>query len=54
MSVEQKVALGLDDLLMDVFELADEGLVVESLTASHDTTKMAASCVCFCSCCSSS
>jgi hypothetical protein len=26
MSVDQKVALGLDDLPMDVFELVDQGL----------------------------
>ena len=62
MSVGQKVALDLDDLPMDVFELANQGLVVESLTAGHGATKMTASsgdgtcscCLsCFCCCCSS-
>lgn len=54
MAVDQKVALGLDDLPMDVFELANEGLVVESLTAGHGTTQMATSFgSCICSCCSS-
>jgi hypothetical protein len=56
MSVDQKVALGLDDLPMDVFELVDQGLAVESLTVGHGVTEMAASsvvCSCACSCCSS-
>jgi hypothetical protein len=54
MAVDTRVALNLDDLPMDVFELADHGLLVESLTAEHGTTKMAASWgPCFCSCCSS-
>jgi hypothetical protein len=38
-------------LPMDVFELADQGLAVESLTAEHGTTKMAASTGRYCSCC---
>ena len=56
MSVGQKVALDLNDLPMDVFELTGQGLVVESLTAGHGTTKMGASqdgsgsCCCFCCC----
>jgi len=50
MSVEQRVALDLEDLPMDVFELASQGLVVESLTAGHGLTAMAASCS-NCSCC---
>jgi Thiopeptide-type bacteriocin precursor len=49
MSVDQRVALDLDDLSMDVFELADQGLEVESLTAGHGMTEMAASCICICS-----
>jgi hypothetical protein len=51
MSVDQMVALDLDELPMDVFELADQGLVVESLTSGHGITKMAASCSVLCSCC---
>ena len=54
MSVDQKVALNLDDLSVDVFELADhQGLVVvESLTAGHGTIKVGASCDnCSCCCC---
>jgi hypothetical protein len=56
MSVDQRVALDLDDLSMDVFELADQGLEVESLTDGHGTTKMGTSCalICVCSCCCSS
>jgi hypothetical protein len=44
MGIDLRVALDVDDLPMDVFELADQGLEVESLTASHGTTKMAACC----------
>jgi len=57
MSVGQKVALDLNDLPMDVFELTGQGLVVESLTAGHGTTQMGASCgqaeasSCCCLCC---
>jgi hypothetical protein len=57
MSVDQRVALDLDDLSMDVFELADQGLEVESLTDGHGTTKMGTSCgscISMCSCCCSS
>jgi thiazolylpeptide-type bacteriocin precursor len=50
MAVDQRVALDLNDLPMDVFELADQSLAVESLTAGHGMTKMAASCP-ICSCC---
>jgi hypothetical protein len=51
MGVGQSVALNLDDLPMDVFELADQGLAVESLTAGHGTTAPAATCCCCVSCC---
>jgi hypothetical protein len=54
MSVDKRVALDLDDLPMDVFELANQGLVVESLTAGHGTTQMLASfgaILCSCCCC---
>jgi hypothetical protein len=56
MSVDLRVALDLDDLSMDVFELADQGLTVESLTDGHGITKMGTSCglICVCSCCCSS
>ena len=53
MSVGEMVSLDLDDLPMDVFELADHGLAVESLTAGHGMTEMAASC-CSCTLCSCS
>jgi hypothetical protein len=52
LSVDQMVALDLDDLPMDIFELTDQGLTVESLTVGHGMTQMAASCSCPCSCCS--
>ena len=47
-------ALDLDDLPVDVFELADHGLTVESLTAGHGMPELGASnCVCgSCCCCS--
>ena len=52
LGVDQSVALDLDDLPVDVFELANRGLEVESLTAGHGTTKMATSFgSCICSCC---
>jgi hypothetical protein len=57
MAVDKRVALDLDDLPMDVFELVDQGLAVESLTAGHGMTQAnGASCVtiCFCSCCCTS
>jgi hypothetical protein len=56
MTVDTRVALDLDDLPMDVFELTDQGLVVESLTAGHGMTSRHGpffGC-CICSCCSSS
>ena len=50
MGVDQRVALSLEDLPMDVFELGDQGLTVESLTAGHDTPVKAGFCCCFCGC----
>jgi thiazolylpeptide-type bacteriocin precursor len=44
MDVETRAASDLNDLPVDVFELADQGLEVESLTAGHGIAKMAASC----------
>jgi hypothetical protein len=46
------------DLPLDVFELADPGLTIESLTAGHGMPENAASaytsfCICSCSRCSS-
>lgn len=47
--------LNLDDLPMDVFELAEGGAAVESLTAGHGMPEVGASCNCFCYiCCSCS
>jgi len=58
MAVDTRVTLDLDDLPMDVFELTEQGLVVESLTTGHGTTPAdASSFICsgsICSCCSSS
>jgi Thiopeptide-type bacteriocin precursor len=50
---DQRVALDLDDLPMDVFELGNQGLEVESLTAGHGITAMGASCPgsCYTFCC---
>ncbi|GAB2914385.1 thiomuracin/GE37468 family thiazolyl RiPP peptide [Nonomuraea fastidiosa] len=47
--------MDLNDLPMDVFELAGDDLAVESLTAGHGMTEVGASCNCFCYiCCSCS
>ena len=55
MNVETEVEFNLDELPMDVFELADNGLAVESLTAGHGMTEVGGSCNCFCYiCCSCS
>jgi hypothetical protein len=54
MSVDQMVALDLDDLPTDRFELVNEGLEVESLTAGHRAPGIAAflrCCLCLCCCC---
>jgi Thiopeptide-type bacteriocin precursor len=53
MSVSQKVALDLENLPMDVFELANDGLAVESLTAGHGMVEANASSNCFCYICCS-
>lgn len=39
MDKDKRVAFELDDLPMDVFELAERGLTVESLTAGHGMTE---------------
>jgi hypothetical protein len=41
--IDEKVAFDLDDLPLDVFELADRGLEVESLTADHGMDGVGAS-----------
>ncbi|MER7505595.1 thiomuracin/GE37468 family thiazolyl RiPP peptide [Nonomuraea pusilla] len=47
--------LDLSDLPMDVFEMADSGMEVESLTAGHGMPEVGASCNCVCGfCCSCS
>jgi hypothetical protein len=48
MSVSKQFALDLAELPMDVFELADSGHTVESLTAGHGMAELDASC-CLCS-----
>jgi hypothetical protein len=52
MTVNTRVALDLDDLPMDVFELTDQGIVVESLTTGHGMTPVDASACSMCSVCS--
>ena len=48
-------AFDLEQLPMDVFELADTGVAADSLTAGHGMTEVGASCICFCYiCCSCS
>ena len=55
MRKEDNPKLNLDDLPMDVFELTDSGMEVESLTAGHGMPEVGASCNCVCGvCCSCS
>lgn len=42
MDKDKRVAFELNDLPMDVFELAERGLTVESLTAGHGMTEVGA------------
>ena len=45
----------MQDLPMDVFDIADSELQLESLTAGHGMTEVGGSCNCFCYiCCSCS
>ena len=48
--METTLAYDLDSLAVDVFELVDTATSVESLTAGHGMTELAASSWCFCSC----
>jgi hypothetical protein len=55
MNVETELEFNLDELPMDVFDVTDNGLAVESLTAGHGMTEVSGSCNCFCYiCCSCS
>ncbi|RVX44164.1 hypothetical protein EDD27_6887 [Nonomuraea polychroma] len=60
MSVSQGLDFSLENLPVDVFDLADSGLTVESLTAGHGMAEIGASlcgsCTCsaLCSCSCSS
>jgi hypothetical protein len=52
MSAGKNLGFELADLPMDVFDLADSGLEVESLTAGHGLPENGASAtVCSCCCC---
>lgn len=57
MSVSEKLDFDLENLPIDVFDLVDSGLTVESLTAGHGMPETGASCCCCspvapcCSCC---
>jgi hypothetical protein len=48
--LEKPLTYDLDSLTVDVFELADTDMTVESLTGGHGMTELAASSHCFCSC----
>ncbi|MEV0587108.1 thiomuracin/GE37468 family thiazolyl RiPP peptide [Nonomuraea sp. NPDC050310] len=52
MSVSKKLDYDLSALPLDVFDLADTGLTVESLTAGHGMPENAASGPCSIGCCS--
>jgi hypothetical protein len=43
MSIDQHIDLETEDLAMDVFELADQGLEMNSLTAGHGLAETGAS-----------
>jgi thiazolylpeptide-type bacteriocin precursor len=51
--VNASLDFDLEDLAVDVFEIDDSGLAVESLTGGHGMTEVAASCssLCSSSCC---
>jgi hypothetical protein len=51
MTVSQELTFELHDIPMDVFELDNSGLTVQSLTAGHGMTDFGASCGCMTSCC---
>jgi hypothetical protein len=53
-SVSGKLDFDLGNLPMDVFDLADSGLTVESLTAGHGMPENGASSACSCFVCGSS
>jgi Thiopeptide-type bacteriocin precursor len=53
MGIDARVALDLDDLPMDVLQLSDNGIEVESLTAGHGMTEATATSNCFCYICCS-
>ena len=56
MNINKGNDFDLGALPVDVFDLADSGLSVESLTAGHGMADAGASCttcVCVCSCCTS-
>jgi hypothetical protein len=45
--LEKSLAYELDSLAVDIFELTDTGLTVESLTGGHGMTELAASSHCY-------
>lgn len=49
MSGPDRLEFNLDDVPMDVFDLADSGLEIESLTGGHGLPENGASCFCSCS-----
>jgi hypothetical protein len=57
MSTGASLAFDLDNLTLDVFEISDDGLAVESLTGAHGMTELRASACCIrlcsgsCCCC---
>jgi hypothetical protein len=50
MTVSDELDGELDDLPVDVFDLADAGLTVESLTAGHGMAELGASSLCTTTC----
>jgi len=52
--MQDSLAYDLDDLAIDVFQISEDGLVVESFTEGHGMTETAASPCCCPRLCSSS
>lgn len=52
MNSGKNIDLDLDDLSMDVFELSEQGLAIDSLTAGHGMGELDASGPCSIGCCS--
>jgi hypothetical protein len=51
MNISKDLDFDLESLPMDVYDLAEEGVTIDSLSAGHGIAENGASC-CTCGCCS--